>query len=248
MQSVGSAGDAGDNAPAEPTIGIYNGELTHRRGRGGASTTWSARRRNGSLGSARSASWSRWGKFPSRSSASSLPGPRGSCGELGTQLTESRNHSGWFTSWNGHTLPKHMSTQSSNIGAVRHDPTEWLEVVYAAVISGTAVDGTIILRDGDPVEVVVRIESHVVHIERPIIKWHGHSPIERGVHVASIQLEGLSLTSLKQQLTRAVGAARKRRRATFRSCSRCGQQNPPEWMHDHELCQSCAQEFLNIVY
>lgn len=41
---------------------------------------------------------------------------------------------------------------------------------------------------------------------------------------------------------------RRRRLRTFRTCSLCGEHNPPEWMHDARVCQGCASSKLGILY
>ncbi len=70
--SVGSAGDAYDNALAESMIGVYTAEVIHHAGPPGAgSMMWSTRPWSGSRGSISSACWNRWGTLPRQSSRSS---------------------------------------------------------------------------------------------------------------------------------------------------------------------------------
>ena len=71
--SVGSRGDAYDNALAESVIGLFKTEVTGTQGRGAVSTTWSTPRSNGSRGSTRAGCSNRSATFPQRSTKRSLP-------------------------------------------------------------------------------------------------------------------------------------------------------------------------------
>jgi len=46
----------------------------------------------------------------------------------------------------------------------------------------------------------------------------------------------------------AVEKARRTRLASYRICARCDETNPPEWMHDAQTCQRCAERDLGVVY
>ena len=34
----------------------------------------------------------------------------------------------------------------------------------------------------------------------------------------------------------------------FQTCKRCNELNPDGWMHSKDMCQSCAEKHLGIVY
>ena len=31
-------------------------------------------------------------------------------------------------------------------------------------------------------------------------------------------------------------------------CEKCAETNSPEWMHGDDICQSCAERYLGVVY
>ena len=45
-----------------------------------------------------------------------------------------------------------------------------------------------------------------------------------------------------------IAAARDRRLDRFRTCRVCDRRRPPEWMRDEGLCQSCADQSLDVVH
>jgi hypothetical protein len=77
--SVGSHGDAYNNALAESLIGLYKMEVIRHAGPWRRLDDVEYARRNGSPGSTRAGCWSRSASFPQRSTKRSLP----SCTHLG---------------------------------------------------------------------------------------------------------------------------------------------------------------------
>ncbi len=99
---------------------------------------------------------------------------------------------------------------------------------------------------GEPGEVIVRITATTVKILAFTVKWDGpHNPVRVGVPVATVNLDE---SDLEAAVSAAIKKARTDRLATYRVCTRCNETNPPEWMHDDQTCQSCAERYLGVVY
>jgi hypothetical protein len=45
-----------------------------------------------------------------------------------------------------------------------------------------------------------------------------------------------------------VRAPQKQRASSYRTCQRCGKSTPPEFMHNEQLCMSCAALVLGVIY
>jgi hypothetical protein len=89
---------------------------------------------------------------------------------------------------------------------------------------------SVTLTGGAPGEVIVRITATIVKILAFTVKWDGpHNPVRVGVPVATVNLGAADLVAA---VSAAVEKARRTRLATYRTCGRCDETNPPEWMHD----------------
>ena len=99
---------------------------------------------------------------------------------------------------------------------------------------------------GDPGEVIVRVTTTTVEILAFTVEWHGpHTPVTIGAPVAMVNL---GEPDLVDAVSTAIEKARTARLATYRTCARCGKTKPPEWMHDAQTCQRCAERDLGVVY
>lgn len=107
---------------------------------------------------------------------------------------------------------------------------------------------SVLLSDGDPVEVLVRVDLHAVHVEVPAVEWHGHTPVLTGERRASFAAGEIESGAGRRRFEEAVAGARAERCARFRTCAECGRHLPPEWMHGRDLCQGCAERHHGIVY
>jgi hypothetical protein len=75
------------------------------------------------------------------------------------------------------------------------------------------------------------------------IVWDGqHTPVKEWVPVSV-----LPVMSSPAEIEKAKRALLKRRRF-FKVCEMCGERKPDGWMHDNEVCQSCAERELGVVY
>lgn len=75
------------------------------------------------------------------------------------------------------------------------------------------------------------------------IRWkEPHTPVEEWVPVSV-----LPVMSSPVEIEKARRALLKRRRF-FKVCDVCGERKPDGWMHGNELCQSCAERELGVVY
>jgi hypothetical protein len=111
------------------------------------------------------------------------------------------------------------------------------------------LDGMIVLVGGDPGEVVVRIGDTRVSIAVFAVRWEGpHTPVVRPIQLAALNWKRFPESRLFMQLHSLIDTARELRRAKYRKCERCGETKPPEWMHDANTCQSCAERDLGVVY
>ncbi len=110
-------------------------------------------------------------------------------------------------------------------------------------------DGESIFTGGDPGEVIVRVGTKRITISIFSLRWDGpHTPVIRPIRLASLnwrRLPAVQLTSILQNL---VETAQTIRLSSYRLCTRCDKSIPPEWMHNSNTCQSCAERFLSVVH
>ena len=117
------------------------------------------------------------------------------------------------------------------------------------VCDETQLDGDVVLVGGDPGEVIVRISGSKVSIAVFSIRWDGpHTPVVRPKQLATLNWKRLPASTAMMTLHGLISAAVEIRRAKYRKCERCGETKPPEWMHDEQTCQSCAEKHLGVVH
>jgi hypothetical protein len=97
--------------------------------------------------------------------------------------------------------------------------------------------GEIVLVGGDPGEVIVRISGSKVSVAVFTIRWEGpHTPVVRPQRLGALHLRHLPASRLMMALYDLISTATEIRRTEYRKCERCGETNPPEWMHDVSTC------------
>jgi len=108
---------------------------------------------------------------------------------------------------------------------------------------------SVTLTGGDPGEVIVRITAPAVEVLAFAVEWHGpHTPVVTGTPLATLNPSDLTRPALLAAVVAAIEKARTARLATYRTCVRCDETKPPEWMHDARTCQRCAERALGVVY
>lgn len=124
------------------------------------------------------------------------------------------------------------------------DPGLWRDLVTSMLPMPVQVGQSGELVGGDPGEVVVRIEGGRLTVARFGTGWDGHTPASAHVSVADFDLAVARTTAV----ARAIARARADRIRRYQWCTWCREVNPPEWMHDAETCQGCAERELGVVY
>ena len=119
--------------------------------------------------------------------------------------------------------------------------TAELRGMLPAPVDVDSVGSQLRLTGGDPGLVSVTLRQEEVVVAAVRIEWVGPHEAERRDREVGRAWLGDSNPSL-------VREARRRRLRTFRTCSLCGERNPPEWMHDANVCQNCAESRLGVVY
>lgn len=110
-------------------------------------------------------------------------------------------------------------------------------------------EGSVVITGGDPGEVVVHLSATQVIVAEYAVDWETPDeavidPIPTGgVNWTVVSSDG-AMRCIKALIT----AAREARLAKFRTCTRCEERTPPEWMHSDELCQECAEQDLGLIH
>jgi hypothetical protein len=118
-----------------------------------------------------------------------------------------------------------------------------------AVREEMQLDGSLVLVGGDPGEVVVRVRGSKVWVAVFAVVWNGpHTPVMRPKAIGSLNWRRLPASRLTRGLHNLIESARELRLAKYGKCERCGEKKPPEWMHDDNTCQSCAERYLGVVH
>lgn len=122
-------------------------------------------------------------------------------------------------------------------------------LIPAPIHEETQPDGGLQLIGGDPGEVVVRIIGGKISIALYAVRWEGpHTPSVRPQQLAVLSWRRLPAAATLTALDAIVRGVVELRRSGYRRCVKCGETNPPEWMHGDDICQSCAQRHLGVVY
>jgi hypothetical protein len=126
---------------------------------------------------------------------------------------------------------------------------EILELLPDPVREETQLDGNFVLVGGDPGEVIVRISGSKVSIAVYSVRWEGpHTPVTRPKQLATLKWKRFPAARMMVTLHGLISTAVEIRRAKYRKCERCGETKPPEWIHDKQTCQSCAEKHLGVVH
>lgn len=113
----------------------------------------------------------------------------------------------------------------------------------------TQLDGDVLFVGGDPGEVIVRIGGSKISIAVYSVRWEGpHTPVVRPKPLATLNWKRLPAARTMMELHSLIESAIEIRRSKYGKCERCGKTQPPEWMHGEDICQSCAERDLGVVY
>lgn len=121
--------------------------------------------------------------------------------------------------------------------------------LFPEPVSEEAAGDGVRLIGGDPGEVVAFVNGDDVVFSQFALEWDGpHSPVIRPVPIATVCWVNLLKKERQRLFTSLVEMIVKRRRKLYRTCQYCEENTPPEWLHDDQTCQSCAERHLGIVH
>lgn len=115
---------------------------------------------------------------------------------------------------------------------------------------GYPIETDIEFTGGYPVEVVVKFSEEGISIATFKAFWHGpHELKAKPKQLALLKWSDLpkSLPDAVETIRPIVQKACKLRKATYSTCDSCKETNPPEWMHNENTCQACAEK-QGVVY
>jgi hypothetical protein len=110
-------------------------------------------------------------------------------------------------------------------------------------------NGTIVFTGGDPPEVIVRFTPRTAVVCEYSVAWQAPpTALVVPITIGSVLWTRLPEEGAMRAVKALIKVARNVRLSKFRVCSMCVQRNPPEWMHDDEVCQRCAEQELGVVH
>jgi hypothetical protein len=110
-------------------------------------------------------------------------------------------------------------------------------------------DGALEFISGDPPEVIVLLTQSSVIVSQFAAVWETPFHLTaRPRRVGVLKWRRLPENELLSALDALVKGAREARRAAYRTCQHCGRATAPEWMHDAEACQACADQRRGAVH
>jgi hypothetical protein len=120
---------------------------------------------------------------------------------------------------------------------------EWLELIKTMLPAPVrTIDGDE-LQGGDPIVVMVRLESDAIRIMEPTIEWQGpHSPKLKGLPFGKV-----SFRASAARVAELIGLAWGKRVSRYRWCPRCRERAQPEHMLSG-VCHGCASRVLGVVF
>ena len=109
-------------------------------------------------------------------------------------------------------------------------------------------DGSIIFSGGTPGEVIVHLTESSIVVAEYAGEWESpDSFVVQPRRVGVLKWRRLPETELMNALAQLIKGAQEMRLARYVSCRVCGETNPPEWMHDADVCLTCAERQSDVV-
>jgi len=102
---------------------------------------------------------------------------------------------------------------------------------------------------GDPGQVVVLLTDASVIVSSFAGGWE--TPFNFVVEprrVGLVKWKRLPETPLLNAISALIKGAREARLSQFQTCQYCGKHTAPEWLHDDQVCQGCADRQLGVVH
>jgi hypothetical protein len=110
-------------------------------------------------------------------------------------------------------------------------------------------DGATSFTGGSPGEVVVRLSRSTVTVWEYAVTWDGaHAQVVTPRLIGSVRWRRIAERSGMKAVQALIDAARESRLAKFGVCQHCNERQPPEWMHEIDVCVSCAHRHSGAVH
>jgi hypothetical protein len=110
-------------------------------------------------------------------------------------------------------------------------------------------NGILVFRGGAPVEVIATLTHTSVIIDEFAVRWETPmSAVERPRRVGALNWRRLPESTLMNVVGQLIKGTREIRRSRYKACRFCGRTNPPEWLHNDDVCQGCAEAELGVVH
>ena len=113
----------------------------------------------------------------------------------------------------------------------------------------TAANGGLQFTGGDPGQVVVLLTDASVIVSAFAGVWE--SPFSFVVaprRVGLVKWRRMPETPLMNAVAALIKGAREARLSQFQTCQYCGKHTAPEWLHEDQVCQGCADRQLGVVH
>ena len=110
-------------------------------------------------------------------------------------------------------------------------------------------EGSVQFIAGEPPEVVATLTSSSVEVSQFAGFWE--TPFKftaKPRRIGLLKWRRLPENALLDALAALIKGAREARLASFRICQYCDRKTAPEWLHDDQVCQSCADMHSGAIH
>lgn len=102
---------------------------------------------------------------------------------------------------------------------------------------------------GDPAAVIVQIDDDWLTLCEFSIKWTGpHTREVLPIPLAKLNWKLMSINELRGIYSHIFSSILIKRREKYRTCEKCMETKPPEWMCGDKICDECAQKYHGIIH
>ena len=109
-------------------------------------------------------------------------------------------------------------------------------------------DGEVLFTGGSPEEVIVQLTRTSITVWEYAVRRRGELVVLKPRLVGVVRWARLGERATMKAVQALMDGAREARLARFRVCRLCAERRPPEWMHDVDICRSCASQPSDSVH